>query len=393
MKIAIATFLFLFSLHGHSQAPEYLTQNEYKGPVKSVTTETYVVNESEAPLTQNNLHPTCEVCDHFEKFDKKGRLIEKQEYLIVEPVSELEMGYCLHLDLEYKKDVLIKITAKEFEQHGMWMDKVDFENSVAQTIYSVTKDGNETITTYIDHWGEVNESYYRKGLLIKDSHQLNEYNEKGQKIKSTSIEKNATRNPKVETWEYAGDLLVKYTSMRPGNYFYGTQTEYTYYDSGELLSEKDFNLKGPSDTDKKELRSIHFYYRDGRDSLLRDVKQYDLEDVGKDFIYEYEFHPNGNVSTKTQKSQYGDVSAYESFDDRGNLIQKNAYNTSLEVYNTDTYIYDEDNQLIEKHVQDFYKNQEFSLLYRYDQYGNPTHWYREVGDKTFLLQRNQYTYF
>ncbi|MFK7784725.1 MAG: hypothetical protein AB8B56_06410 [Crocinitomicaceae bacterium] len=395
IKNTLAILLQFCGFLGFSQVEMYTADTEFKGPIKSVKTYDYTNDQSDVDAlglsNENSLVPTCKVCEHFETFDKKGKLIEKQEYVIIEPVSDLGMGYCLHVDLEYKKKELIRIIAKKFEFHDMEFWGYDEESATEDTIYSIKKNGQITTTEYIDVWEASNIKHYKNGLLIEDKYHTYSYDKSGQLIKRVAVPGNLRQ--RIETWTYTGDLLQEYTSMDTSRYFFGTQTQYVYYPSGKLLSESEYSLTGPNKTDEKELRSIKHFHEDGRDSLLHYVNIYSKEKTKRNFFFEYDFHPNGAVLSKTQKTEDGVICGFETFDARGNLTQENFYNTESVTYKINRYTYNQKGELIEMNVVNDYDGKEYSMIYDYDHFGNRTHTYTKSGDLLFLTQKHVFEYY
>jgi hypothetical protein len=365
----------------------------FKGPIKSIFTYDYSSEKSDTVANQKSLSPACGVCDHFQKFDKKGRLIEKQEYVILEPVSDLDMGYCLNMIYEYSDDKLVLITSKKFEEHGMkyWSD--DFENGMKETMFSSVKVGEITTTKYVDGWGETYEKKYENGLLIQDNTSIYTYDEKGRKIKSEPIDKDSNKGKTTETWIYKNDLLTKYTSFHSGNYSSGYVILFTHYPSKKLLSKKNYRYSKGDENSESKLTSTKYYYEDGRDSVQHYINLYAKNKKKRHFSFEYQFHPNGTVLTKTQKTEDGEICDYETHDDRGNLTQYNLYNISFEAYKIDKHTYNEKDQLIETFVVDNYDNEEYTMLYKYDQHGNQTHTYFKNDQSFTLVQENVFEYY
>ena len=189
------------------------------------------------------------------------------------------------------------------------------------------------------------------------------------------------------------NILLSYTSIKSGDYFFGSQTSYDYYSSGKLYSEKEYNLADPEKEDETtRLTSAKYYYEDGRDSSQNRVHLYSTPEKKSSYIYEYEYHPNGKIASKSEKTSFGKVTDYESYDDRGNLTQSNSYNIYFEVYNIKKFIYNKKNQLIELSVNDFGYGGEYSFIYDYDNYGNKTHTYRKSDETTILIEEHVFEF-
>jgi len=391
MKHTITILLVVSTFYGFSQV-ESLTETRHKGPIKSVFSYTYSDNKKDTVPNKKGLHPTCEVCDHYQKFNESGQIIESQEYIIAEPVSDLEMGYCLKMVFMYDKDELVSITSKISEEHGMAIWSDEFANGTEGTVYSKKVDGDITSTMYKDQWGSTYNNQYQNGLLTQDSYRVYYYDEKNRKIKTTSIEEDSYTT-KTEKWIYKNDLLEKFTSINDGDYYSGYETRYVYYESGKLLSETKYKLQMPEANAEPELNSTKYYYKDGRDSLHHFVNLYSDKKTKRDFTFHYEFHDNGAVSTKTEKTALGEICAFDSYDDRGNLTQHNDYNIHFKAYNIDQYLYNEKDQMIEKHVTNNYDKEEFTILYKYDEHGNETHQYIKNRRSFVLIQHCVFEYF
>jgi hypothetical protein len=97
------------------------------------------------------------------------------------------------------------------------------------------------------------------------------------------------------------------------------------------------------------------------------------------------FSPNGKSSYKTTSF----------YDEKGNLIEHNTYDSKGTLQNKDTYEYNEKNTLTEFNSYDSTGNLKFIIegKYEYDKYGNVIKCIQFEDGKPIKIYENNYVYY
>ena len=181
------------------------------------------------------------------------------------------------------------------------------------------------------------------------------YDEYGNSIKSENVNYGTWSEYTYDDW---GNLLIQQNYSADGTI--GGRYEYTYNENGQMLSQKYFRPDGSQ-------FSEHYYTYDESDRLLSEVYRY----MENDYLYEHIYSEDGS-ELRINNYNHGELTGYtlQLFDANGLMYEQNSYKADGTWSYRQTCEYDSQGRLVLEWNYDSHELQpNYDVIYTYDENG------------------------